>query len=66
MKITRRALAGFALAGAASAQSASQQPQPPSGADDLDRAKKQVEINSKALRDFDLSMSAEPAFQFKA
>jgi len=62
MKITRRALAELALASVASAQSSQQPP----AADDLDRAKRLVEANSKTLRDFDLSMSAEPAFQFKA
>ena len=59
MKISRRALAGMVLAGAASAQ-----PQP--GAGVLDEAKQQVARNSEALRKYELSMAAEPAFQFKA
>ena len=64
MKITRRALAVSALAGAAAAQPPTQ-PTPP--ADDLDQAaRKQFETASQTLMHFELSMSVEPAFQFKA
>jgi hypothetical protein len=62
MKISRRALAGVALAGAASAQTSSTQPAPFT----LDQAKKQVAENSEALLKYEISMAAEPAFQFKA
>jgi hypothetical protein len=58
MKITRRTLAISALAGAASAQ------QPTS--DELEQARKQVELASQALLKYEIPMSAEPAFQFKA
>ena len=64
MKISRRALAGMALAGAASAQTAAPSAQP--APDDLEQAKKLVARNSEALQKYELSMSAEPAFQFKA
>jgi hypothetical protein len=59
MKITRRALALSALAGAASGQ-----PTPTS--DELEQARKQVEITSQVLLKHEVTMSAEPAFQFKA
>jgi hypothetical protein len=63
MKITRRALALSALAGAAAAQAPSQTP-PASG--DLDQeARQQVETASQALLHFEVPMSAEPAFEFK-
>jgi hypothetical protein len=58
MKISRRALAQVALAGSALAQT------PP--ADDLEQARKQVEANSEILRKYEISITAEPAFQFKA
>jgi hypothetical protein len=59
MKLSRRALAQIVVAGAAAAQ----QPAP----DDLDAAaRKQVELNSEALRKHELPMTAEPAFLFKA
>jgi hypothetical protein len=64
MKITRRALALSALAGAAAAQPPNQAPAP---AEDLDQAaRKQVEATSQALLHYEIPMSAEPAFQFKA
>jgi hypothetical protein len=64
MKITRRALALSALAGAAAAQPPSQAP-PKSG--DLDQEARQLlETTSQALLHFEIPMSAEPAFQFKA
>jgi len=59
MKISRRALAQLALAGAASAQ----QPAPP---DDLEEARKQIERTSETLLKYQISMATEPAFQFKA
>ena len=58
MKISRRALAQLAVAGAASAQT------PP--ADDVEQARKQVEASSEILRKYEISITAEPAFQFKA
>jgi hypothetical protein len=58
MKITRRTLAISALAGAAGAQQTT--------SDELEQARKQVELTSQVLLKFEISMSAEPAFQFKA
>ena len=58
MKISRRTLAQLALAGAAAAQ----QPAP----DDLEEARKQVQRNSDLLRNQQLPVATEPAFQFKA
>ena len=58
MKITRRTLAISALATAAAAQQ--------STSDELDQARKQVELTSQVLLKFEVAMSAEPAFQFKA
>jgi hypothetical protein len=59
MKITRRTLALSAFAAAAPAQQAT-------APDELEQARKQVEANSQALLKFEIAMSAEPAFQFKA
>jgi len=59
MKITRRTLALSALAGAAAAQ-------PTTPTDELDQARKQVELTSQVLLKHEVAMSAEPAFQFKA
>ena len=61
MKISRRALAGMALAGAVSAA-----PAPQAVPDELEQAKKLLALNSEALQKYEVSMSAEPAFQFKA
>jgi hypothetical protein len=58
MKISRRALAQLALAGAASAQ--------PAAPDDLEEARKQIERTSETLLKHQISMATEPAFQFKA
>jgi hypothetical protein len=58
MKITRRTLAISALAGAAAAQQATP--------DELEQARKQVELTSQVLLKHEIEMSAEPAFQFKA
>ena len=58
MKITRRTLALSALAGAAAAQQATP--------DELEQARKQVDLASQTLLKFEIPMSAEPAFQFKA
>jgi hypothetical protein len=58
MKITRRTLAISALASAAAAQQTT--------TDELEQARKQVELTSQALLKFEVAMSAEPAFQFKA
>jgi hypothetical protein len=62
MKITRRALALSALTGAAAAQT----PAPLPAADEMEEAKKQVEATSQKLLHYEIPMSAEPAFQFKA
>jgi hypothetical protein len=59
MKISRRELAGVALAGAASAQT-------PNESDELPQAQKQVASNSEALLKREVAMATEPAFQFKA
>jgi hypothetical protein len=59
MKITRRTLAISALASAASA---AQQ----TTSNELERARKQVELTSQVLLKYEISMSVEPAFQFKA
>jgi hypothetical protein len=64
MKISRRALAGIALAGAAPAQTPV--PAPQATPDDLEQAKRLVARNSEALQKHELPLSAEPAFQFKA
>jgi hypothetical protein len=65
-KMTRRDLAAAlgSIAGIASAQP----PQPPaSQPEDLTAAaKEQLQKNSEAISKLDLSMSTEPAFQFKA
>lgn len=58
MKMTRRTLALSALAGAAAAQ------QPPP--DELEQARKQVEATSQTLLNYEVAMSDEPAFLFKA
>jgi hypothetical protein len=58
MKITRRTLAISALAGAAAAQ--------PITSDELEQARKQVELTSQVLLKYEIAISAEPAFQFKA
>ncbi len=60
MKISRRELAGVALAGAASAQA------PPDEGDVQAQAQQQVVRNSETLREFEIPMAAEPSFQFKA
>ena len=59
MKISRRELAGVALAVSASAQTISE-------SDELAQAQKQVARNSEALLKHELPMSTEPAFHFKA
>jgi hypothetical protein len=58
MKITRRTLAISALATAAAAQQTT--------TDELEQARKQVELTSQTLLNYEVAMSAEPAFQFKA
>jgi hypothetical protein len=60
MKISRRELAGVALAGAAAAQT------PPNEPDVQAQAQQQVARNSETLLKFEVPMAAEPAFQFKA
>jgi hypothetical protein len=67
MKITRRKLA-LASLGSAVALGAAQAPPPPASPpeDPNAAAKEQVRKNSEALAKFDLPMSTEPAFQFKA
>jgi hypothetical protein len=61
-EITRRNLA-FAAVGAAAALNTAKSEAP----EDLNTAAKdQVRKNSEAMGKFELSMSTEPAFQFKA
>jgi hypothetical protein len=54
----------MALAGAASAQTAS--PAPQTAPDVLEEARKQVAQHSETLLRYEIPMTAEPAFQFKA
>jgi predicted methyltransferase len=65
-KMTRRdlAVAMGSVAGIASAQA--QQPAASQPGDLTAAAKEQLENNSKAISKLDLSLSTEPAFQFKA
>jgi hypothetical protein len=58
MKITRRTLAISALASAAAAQQTT--------SDELEQARKQVELTSQTLLKYEIPISSEPAFQFKA
>ena len=61
-EITRRRLAFAALSSAAALHSANSQ-----APEDLNAAaKEQVRKNSETLAKFELPMSTEPAFQFKA
>ena len=63
MKITRRKLALAALGSAAVVRPAPAHGQP----EDLNAAaKEQLRKNSETLAKFDLPMSTEPAFEFKA
>jgi len=63
-KITRRRLAAAALSSAAALHAVSEQAPAP---DDLNAtAREQVRKHSETLAKFDLPMSTEPAFQFKA
>jgi hypothetical protein len=62
-KITRRRLAAAALSSAAALHAVSAQAPAP---DDLNAAREQVRKHSETLAKFDLPMSTEPAFQFKA
>jgi hypothetical protein len=65
-KITRRDLAAV-LGSAAGIASARAQEAPASQPKDLNTAaKEQLRKDSEALSKFDLPMSTEPAFQFKA
>lgn len=69
MKITRRSLAAVTLGSAACLRTAAalQTPPTPGQPEDLNvAAKEQVRKNSATLAEFDLPMSTEPAFQFKA
>jgi hypothetical protein len=63
MKITRRKLALAALGSAVVVRAA----QAPGQPEDLNAAaKEQLRNDSEALAKFDLPMSTEPAFEFKA
>jgi hypothetical protein len=65
MKITRRAaLALSALAGAVAAQPPSQAP--PAAGNFDEESRHQVETTSQALQHFEIPMSAEPVFEFRA
>jgi hypothetical protein len=65
-KITRRRLAAAALGSAAALHAASRQAPAPAIPLDLNAAKEQGRKYSETLAKFDLPMSTEPAFQFKA
>ena len=72
-KITRRRLAAAALGSpvvlgsVAAVHAASAQAPAPAAPEDLNAAaKEQVHKHSETLAKFDLPMSTEPAFQFKA
>jgi len=66
-KITRRRLAIAALGSAASLHAAGKQTLTPVPSGDLHAAaSEQVRKHSETLAKFDLPMSTEPAFQFKA
>jgi len=62
-KLTRRQLPALAFAGAGAAAQAQTPASEPS---DDTVAKQRLQTNSEALARFDLKMSTEPAFQFKA
>jgi len=70
MKITRRQLAATALAPAAgfsAARSLAQAPPGSTEAEDLNAAaREQLHKTAETLAKFDLSISTEPAFVFKA
>ncbi len=68
-KITRRKLA-LALAGSGAASALAGRPQgptPPRNAlDDLETARRRVKATGALLAKYEVPMSTEPAFQFKA
>ncbi len=67
MKITRRKLAAAALASAGLGVAHAQAPPPPAQPEDLNAAaKEQARKNTEALAKFDVPVSTEPAFQFRA
>ncbi len=69
MKITRRNLAAAALGSAMCLRTGAtpQTPAAPGQPEDLNAAaKEEIRKNSETLAKFDLPMSTEPAFQFKA
>ena len=63
-KITRRRLAGLAIAPAVMAQT--QSPIPRNADEELAAVREQNRKNSEALANVKIEMSAEPAFVFKA
>lgn len=62
-KLSRRELTALALAGAGAAQAPAQTASEPT---DESVAKQRIQSNRQALDQFNLAMSTEPAFQFKA
>lgn len=69
MKITRRAMAAVLASVGAQAQTPAgpQQPPEPASPDaELQSAREQVRANVTALSQFEIPMSTEPAFEFKA
>jgi anti-sigma factor RsiW len=67
MKITRRQWTGAAAGSVAAAITAIAVAQAPAPAQDWDKAARESHReNSEALARFDIQMSVEPAFQFKA
>jgi hypothetical protein len=67
MKFTRRKMAVAVFAPAALRSLHAQAPPAAAGPEDLDaEAREQVRKNAEAMAKFDLPLSTEPAFQFKA
>lgn len=64
-KLTRRQLAGVAAGSLVAASALAQVPAPPPTTD-LDKARESHRQNSETLAKFDIPMSLEPAFHFKA
>lgn len=65
-KITRRRLAAATLGSGVALRAAHAQTPAPAPTADPNAAREQVHKHSETLAKFDLPMSTEPAFQFKA
>jgi hypothetical protein len=64
-KLTRRKLA-LAIAGSGAAGALAQTPAPQNQPDDLEAARRRVHAIGALLAKYQVPMSTEPAFQFKA